>query len=102
MSRLKVLYFNVDTLYPNIWTADLERELLTPLAAFRHVPEMHIIVRWVKPKDLDPDWFENETGRPLIQGDSVDEADERYRHSPAGDMRGWIIGKVQMLEGGEV
>ncbi|KAE9970806.1 hypothetical protein EG328_006071 [Venturia inaequalis] len=102
MTRLKVLYFNVDTLYPNIWTAELERELLTPLVGFRYVLEMHLIVRWVKPKESDSKWFENESGRDLTRGDEVDEADEEFRHSPAGDMRGWIIDKVQMLEGGNL
>lgn len=102
MTRLKVLYFNVDTLYPNIWTAELERELLTPLVGFRYVLEMHLIVRWVKPKESDSKWFENESGRDLTRGDEVDEADEEFRHSPAGDMRGWIIDKVRMLEGGNL
>lgn len=100
MSRLKVLYFNVDTLYPNIWTAELEREVLRPLVDLLRVPEMHVIVRWVRPKDSDSEWFENETGRVLVRGDEVDEADEKVRRSPAGDMRSWIIDKVRMLEGG--
>lgn len=99
MSRLRVLYFNVDTLYPNIWTAGLERDLLTPLLGFRRVLEMHVIVRWVRPKEVNPDWFEIETGRRLVRGD---ESDEEFRQSPAGDMRGWIIEKVRALERGEL
>lgn len=102
MSRLKFLYFNVDTLYPNIWTAELEKELLTPLTDFRRILEMYVIVRWARPKNLDPNWFEIETGRILVRGDEEDESDERFRRSPAGDMRGWIIEKVRALERGEL
>lgn len=104
MSRLKVLYFNVDTLYPNIWTAELERELLRPLIELRHVPEMYIFVRWVKPiyKDSNPNWFEDEIGKPLIRGDSDDVSVKLFRQSPAGDMRRWIIQKVRALERGDM
>ena len=97
MSRLKVLYFNVDTLYPNIWTAELERELLSPLTEMCHLPEMHVIVRWVKPLDQNPnpDWFEDEIGKPLIRWDSTEIPDELV-------MRQWIIEKVRVLETGGI
>ncbi|QDS75127.1 hypothetical protein FKW77_007564 [Venturia effusa] len=102
MCRLKVLYFNVDTLYPRIWTAEFERELLGPLRELRSVREMHVVIGWVKPTDLDPDWFRIETGRVLVREEEGEEADELCRWSPAGDMRGWIIDKVRALERGEL
>jgi hypothetical protein len=103
MSRLKALYFNVDTLYPNLWSAELEKQLLGPLAGFRHLLEMHVLVRWAKPVDADsaPDWFEKEMQRPLIRWDSDDATDDEFKNSLEGDMRRWIIGKVGAIEKGE-
>lgn len=97
MERLKVLFFNVDTLYPNIWTAELERKLLGPLLKLRHLPEMHVVVRWAKPAygNQNPDWFENAMKMPLIRWDVMRIPDEL-------DMRWWIIEKVRALERGEL
>jgi len=99
-----VLYFNVDTLYPNIWTVELERELLEPLIELRHIPEMYVIVRWVKPmyKDLNSDWLEDKIGKPLIRGDSDNASVKLSQQSAEGDMRQWIIEKVRALERGDL
>jgi hypothetical protein len=104
MSRLKVLYFNVDTLYPNIWVAECERELLSPLVELRHLPEMHVIVRWVRPlyKNPNPDWFEDETGKKLIRWNSLEIPDDLFKASPEANMRRWIIEKVGALERDEL
>lgn len=103
MSRLKTLYFNVDTLYPKIWTAEFERELLTPLVQLHYVPEVFVNVQWEKPvyDDATSNWFEEEIGRPLLRGESLKTPDEINQIYPeASDMRIWIIKTVQALDEG--
>jgi hypothetical protein len=102
MCRLRVLYFNVDSLYPKAWTAELEKQLLNPLRDVNHVAEMHVIMRWICSPGQDKDWFENETGKTLVRWDSYELPDKLFEAIPAADLRRWIIDKVGALERGDI
>jgi hypothetical protein len=105
MSRLKVLYFNIDTLYPRAWTAELEEKLLTPLRG-TEIPELHVIVRWTNPRAgvrrLDAATGDAvqpcpSSGFTLVRVDDYEFPDQLYQNHPAADMRTWIIEKLTIL-----
>jgi hypothetical protein len=105
MSRLKVLYFNIDTLYPRAWTAELEEKLLTPLRG-TEIAELHVIVRWTKPKAGAPKLKSSREDAvqatssstlTLIRVDDYESPDRLYEEHPAADMRTWIVDKLTLL-----
>jgi hypothetical protein len=108
MSGLRVLYINVDTLYPRAWTSDREERLLAPIRAIQ-VPELHLIVRWRKSEtglkqlsssteEVTQPSFPHPIQIDPVRIDSYDGYDLRlYQDHPAADMRAWIIGKLQLL-----
>jgi hypothetical protein len=100
MTRLKVLYLNVDTLYPKAWNCDLEKRLLGPLAAITQPREMCIILRWRKPLLLDPTEYPTHVRESIWRIDDYDHPDMFYKACPPAEMRSWIVGMLQCLEDG--
>jgi hypothetical protein len=100
MTRLKVLYFNVDTLYPKAWNCDLERRLLGPLAAVTQIYEMCVIVRWRKPVGLDAQSYPRHVRESLWRIDDYDHPNKLYTACPPAEMRIWIVEMLRCLENG--
>lgn len=102
MTRLKVLYLNVDTLYPRLWDKDRESRLLGPLAAVTQTSELCIILRWKAPDGVSEDAMEH---GEVVRGNvkRVDDfalPDDLYKAYPPADMRYWITEKLRFLEYG--
>jgi hypothetical protein len=101
MQRLRILYFNVDTLYPKAWTAELEDKLLAPLKELE-VNEISVIVRWSSTTGPAPHFLElRDRSVPVVRiddfGTDYDSAWRLYHEHPAADMRSWIIKQLKVL-----
>jgi hypothetical protein len=105
MARLRVLYFNIDTLYPRAWTVEREEKLLTPLRGFE-IPELHVIVRWMKPEAGDGKLHASSVNvtKPnvlptftVVRVEDYEFPEQLYEAYPAADMRTWIVEKLALL-----
>jgi hypothetical protein len=106
LSGLRILYFNVDTLYPKAWSAELEDKLLMFLKEIV-VPEFHVIVRWKKPQtglrllrsSVEDTGISSHTyAYNLVRTDDYEFPNQLYAEYPAADMRTWIITKLMSLD----
>lgn len=101
MTRLRVLYMNVDTLYPRLWGADFEKRLLGPLAAVTQLSELCVIVRWKEPVGLEASAYPEYVRRNIWRVNEFELPDDFYGAYPPADMRAWIMGVLRSLESGE-
>lgn len=101
MTRLRVLYFNVDTLYPRVWSCEFEKRLLGPLAAVTQVGEMCVILRWCKPAGLEDSEYPSHVRENIWRLNEYKHPDDFYVACPPAEMRTWIIDKLLLLESGE-
>ncbi|KIW01544.1 uncharacterized protein PV09_07022 [Verruconis gallopava] len=104
MSRLKVLYLNVDTPYSKAWTRnrDFEKRLLSPLAGLSNVEDILVILRWLKPVDLDENEYPPHVRRHLWRQEEYDLLDNFYAACKPADMREWITKALVLLEEGAI
>jgi hypothetical protein len=102
MTRLKILYLNVDTLYPRAWTADLERRLLAPMAAVTQVNEMCIILRWREPQAGLRDEYPRHVKENISRVDDYETVEGFCKACRAAEMGSWIMHMLAILEAGDV
>ena len=102
MTRLRVLYLNVDTLYPKAWTANLERRLLAPLAAVTQANDMCVILRWSKPAGLGEHEYPKHVQNAVWRLDDYETPEDFYKACPPAEMRDWITKTLALLESGAV
>lgn len=99
MTRLRVLYLNVDTLYPRAWTAELEQRLLAPLTAITPPCELCITLRWKQPAaTLGVEEHAVHVSQSIRRVDDYESPDELYQSYPPADMRKWIMTVLEQLE----
>jgi hypothetical protein len=101
MPRLKILYFNVDTLYPKAWTAELENRLFAALKEL-DVKDLNIVLRWSASNGSPPHFLQvRNQSVPVIRiddfGMDYDSVSRLYRQHPVADMRTWIIRQLKAL-----
>lgn len=101
MPRLKILYFNVDTLYPKAWNAQLEDKLFAPLKGLQ-VTDLNVIVRWSATEGPASNALEvYNRSVPVVRiddyGTDYDSVRRLYSDHPFADMRSWIIRQLMLL-----
>jgi hypothetical protein len=101
MTRLKVLYLNVETLYPRVWGCELEKRLLGPLAAVTQVSELCVILRWCRPAGLEDEEYPSHVRENVWRLDEYRDPADFYAACPPAEMRDWIVQKLSLLELGD-
>lgn len=102
MTRLKILYFNVDTLYPRAWTAELEKRLLAPLTAITQANEMYVILKWSKPAEIDTNDHPRHVREAIRRIGDYELPDQFYKACQPAEMQTWISKTLALLESGAV